>query len=58
MYKPGFPEMDNIFLNSFLFYFIKNSIWIVFYFDPKLYRGAFIPFYQKKFDTLEMFFLR
>jgi hypothetical protein len=56
-YKPGFPEMDNIFLNSFYFILLRIQFELYFYVDQKLYRHAvYLPFLPKiSFDTLGMF---
>jgi hypothetical protein len=54
MYKPGFPEMDNIFLNSFYFILLRIQFELFFYFDPIPTRLS--SFYRKiSFGTFECF---
>jgi hypothetical protein len=50
MYKPGFPEMDNIFLNSFVELLFKNLICIIIFLQKKHAKkyllNYYLPFWQ------------
>jgi hypothetical protein len=48
-YKPGFPEIDNIFLNSFYFNLLRIQFELYFFYVVQNYTrlDLYLPFYRK-----------